>query len=282
MFNEPHYLTYIDSIKNFLLEDWGTQDWTTVSVPNHHVTALIIAKTDVVIAGLSVATKVFKTVDASLEVTVLVSDGDLVTNGSVVMRIKGYSHSILMAEITVLNIMQRLSGIASLTRAFVNQVKGTNTKISDTRKTTPGLKILEKYAVRCGGGCNHRFTLGDGVLIKENHILASGSISKAVQSARLAAPQLVRIEVEVENLDQFSQCLQIPQIDGVLLYNMTLELIQKAVCMRQASGKSLFLVASGNITLERARNIANLGIDYISIGAITHSAPDADISLLLT
>ena len=137
--------------------------------------------------------------------------------------------------------------------------------------------------MRCDSGCNHRFTLGDGVLIKENHILASGSINQAVQTARLVAPQLIRIEVEVENLDQFSQCLQIPQIDGVLLHNMTLELMQKAVfCMRQASGKSLLLVASGNITLERARDIANLGIDYLSVGTLTHSAPAADISLLLT
>ena len=121
----------------------GTQDWTTASAPNHHVTALIIAKADVVVAWLSVAAKTFKTVDSSLEITILASDGDLVTSGSVVMRIKGYSHSIIMAEITVLNIMQRLSGTASLTRAFVNQVKGSNAKILDTRKTTPGLKILE-------------------------------------------------------------------------------------------------------------------------------------------
>jgi nicotinate-nucleotide pyrophosphorylase (carboxylating) len=186
-----------------------------------------------------------------------------------------------MCERVMLNLLQRLSGTATLTRAFVDAVAGTGARILDTRKTTPGLKLLEKYAVRCGGGGNHRLTLGDGVLLKENHIAAAGGILPAVQGARRTAPCLVRIEVEVETLDQLAQALGIPGIDGVLLDNMDLELMREAVAMRRAAGSGVFLEASGNLTLERARAVAETGVDYLSVGALTHSAPAADLSLRL-
>jgi len=228
-----------------------------------------------------VAVEVFRAVDPSMEVRALAQDGDRVPRGCPVLAIQGSSRAILMCERVMLNLLQRLSGTATLTRAFVDAVAGTGARILDTRKTTPGLKLLEKYAVRCGGGANHRLTLGDGVLLKENHIAAAGGILPAVQGARKAAPCLVRIEVEVETLDQLSQALGIPGIDGVLLDNMDLEQMREAVAMRRAAGSGMFLEASGNLILERARAVAETGVDYLSVGALTHSAPAADLSLRL-
>jgi len=281
MFNPPHPLTYLDAIRAFLKEDWGTQDWTTASVPDRAMTASVVAKADLVVAGLPVAAEIFHAVEPALEIRALAQDGDRVAHGNPVLGIKGSSRAILTAERVVLNILQRLSGTATLTRAFVDAVEDTGAAILDTRKTTPGLKLLEKYAVRCGGGSNHRLTLGDGVLLKENHIAAAGGILPAVQGARRTAPCLVRIEVEVETLDQLAQALGIPGIDGVLLDNMDLELMREAVAMRRAAGSGVFLEASGNLTLERARAVAETGVDYLSVGALTHSAPAADLSLRL-
>ncbi len=281
MFNPPHPLTYLDAIRTFLKEDWGTQDWTTASVPDRAMTASVVAKADLVVAGLPVAAEIFHAVEPSLEIRALAQDGDRVAHGNPVLSIKGSSRAILTAERVVLNVLQRLSGTATLTRAFVDAVAGTGARILDTRKTTPGLKLLEKYAVRCGGGCNHRLTLGDGVLLKENHIAAAGGILPAVQSARRVAPSLIRIEVEVENLDQLSLCFDIPDIDGVLLDNMDLELMREAVALRKAAGSRIFLEASGNLTLDRAQAVAQTGVDYLSVGALTHSAPAVDLSLRL-
>lgn len=281
MFNPPHPLTYLDAIRAFLREDWGTQDWTTASVPDRAMTASVVAKTGLVVAGLPMAAEIFHAVDPTLEIRALAQDGDRVAQGEPVLGIKGSSRAILTAERVVLNILQRLSGTATLTRAFVDAVAGTGAAILDTRKTTPGLKLLEKYTVRCGGGNNHRLTLGDGVLLKENHIAAAGGILPAVQSARRVAPSLIRIEVEVENLDQLSICFGIPEIDGVLLDNMDPEHMREAVAMRQVAGSRIFLEASGNLTLERARMVAQTGVDYLSVGALTHSAPAADLSLRL-
>jgi nicotinate-nucleotide pyrophosphorylase (carboxylating) len=281
MFNPPHPLTYLDAVRAFLKEDWGTQDWTTASVPDRAMTGSVVAKADLVLAGLPVAVEVFRAVDPALEARALVQDGDRVPCGCPVLAIQGSSRAILMCERVMLNLLQRLSGTATLTRAFVDAVAGTGARILDTRKTTPGLKLLEKYAVRCGGGGNHRLTLGDGVLLKENHIAAAGGILPAVQGARRTAPCLVRIEVEVETLDQLAQALGIPGIDGVLLDNMDLELMREAVAMRRAAGSGVFLEASGNLTLERARAVAETGVDYLSVGALTHSAPAADLSLRL-
>jgi nicotinate-nucleotide pyrophosphorylase (carboxylating) len=281
MFNPPHPLTYLDAIRAFLKEDWGTQDWTTASVPDRAMTASVVAKADLVVAGLPVAAEIFHAVDAALEIRFLAQDGDRVPHGNPVLGITGSSRSILTAERVVLNILQRLSGTATLTRAFVDAVEGTGARILDTRKTTPGLKLLEKYAVRCGGGSNHRLTLGDGVLLKENHIAAAGGILPAVQNARRVAPSLIRIEVEVENLEQLALAFGIPDLDGVLLDNMDLELMREAVALRLAAGSRIFLEASGNLTLDRARVVAETGVDYLSVGALTHSAPAADLSLRL-
>jgi nicotinate-nucleotide pyrophosphorylase (carboxylating) len=281
MFNPPHSLLFLDAIQAFLREDWGTQDWTTASVPDRKVTARVKAKAEVVLAGLPVAREVFRAVDPLLEVRSLIQDGNLVPRGTEVMSITGSSRSILMAERVMLNLLQRLSGTATLTRGFVKAVEGTGAKILDTRKTTPGLKVLEKYAVRCGGGFNHRLTLGDGVLLKENHIAAAGGIRPAVESARKVSPNLIKIEVEAETLEQVGACLAIPEVDGVLLDNMTDEQMREAVLLRDASGRRVFLEASGNLSLERARSAAETGVDFLSVGALTHSAPAADLSLRL-
>jgi nicotinate-nucleotide pyrophosphorylase (carboxylating) len=282
MFNPPHPLTYRESILGFLKEDWGTQDWTTASVPDRPMTATVVAKADLVIAGLPMAVEIFRAVDATLAVRTLVQDGDRVARGGPVLEVQGSCRSILMAERVMLNVLQRLSGTATLTRAFVDAVAGTDARILDTRKTTPGLKLLEKYAVRCGGGCNHRLTLGDGVLLKENHIAAAGGILPAVRNARRTAPNLVRIEVEVENLDQLAECLGIPDIDGVLLDNMDLEPMRQAVALARAAASRIFLEASGNLTLDWARAVAETGVHWLSVGALTHSAPAADLSLRLS
>jgi len=281
MFNPPHPETYRDQLRAFLREDWGTQDWTSGSVRDRPMRGAIKAKSLLVLAGLPMAMEVLRIVDERVKVTPWQEDGSIVQAGSVVLAIEGASRSILMAERVMLNLLQRLSGTATLTGMFVEMIDGTGAKILDTRKTTPGLKLLEKYAVRCGGGFNHRLTLGDGVLLKENHIAAADNLRSAVESARRMSPSLIRIEVEVENLDLLAQCLELPEVDGVLLDNMDLETLRAAVEMRNASGRHLFLEASGNITLERARSIAETGVDYLSIGALTHSAPAADLSLRL-
>jgi len=239
----------------------------------------VVAKEDLVLAGLPVAVEVFLAVDPALRVVLGAQDGDRAAPGSVVLRIDGSSRAILMAERVMLNLLQRLSGTATLTRAFVDAVAGTGARILDTRKTTPGLKVLEKYAVRCGGGVNHRLTLGDGVLLKENHIAASGGIAPAVALARAVSPNLVRIEVEAETLDQVRECLALPGVDGVLLDHMTLAQMAEAVALRDAAASRIFLEASGNLALERARAVAETGVDFLSVGALTHSAPSVDLSL---
>jgi nicotinate-nucleotide pyrophosphorylase (carboxylating) len=279
MFHPPHALLYRDALQAFLREDWGTQDWSTAAVPDQRMVATVVAKEEVVIAGLPMAREVFGLVDPALVVQSLVPDGDRLQKGTGVLAIEGSSRSILMAERVMLNVLQRLSGTATLTRRFVDAVQGTGTRILDTRKTTPGLKVLEKYAVRCGGGFNHRLTLGDGVLLKENHIAAAGGIQAAVSSARRVAPNLVKLEVEAETLAQVEQCLALPEVDGILLDNMTNEQMREAVRVRNGSGRRVFLEASGNLSLERARGVAETGVDFLSVGALTHSAPAADLSL---
>ena len=279
MFHPPHPETYRDQLRAFLREDWGTQDWTTVSVPDRPMTGRVMAKGELVLAGLPMAVEVLHLVHQAILVDLPRADGQRVSCGTEVMRLRGSSHGILMAERVMLNLLQRLSGTATLTRKFVNAVEGTGTRILDTRKTTPGLKLLEKYAVRCGGGVNHRLTLGDGVLIKENHLSAAGSVRAAVEAARRVAPNLVKIEVEVETLGQFKACLDLEEVDGVLLDNMPLEQMREAVALRDRSGRRLFLEASGNLTLDRARAVAETGVDFLSVGALTHSAPAVDLSL---
>ncbi|WP_243301491.1 carboxylating nicotinate-nucleotide diphosphorylase [Geothrix oryzisoli] len=279
MFHPPHPETYRDQLRAFLREDWGTQDWSTAAVPDRPMTARVVAKADLVLAGLPMAVETLRLTCPNVNADLARHDGQRVGPGTEVMRLRGSSHGILLAERVMLNLLQRLSGTATLTRRFVDAVEGTGARILDTRKTTPGLKLLEKYAVRCGGGVNHRLTLGDGVLLKENHLAAAGGVRSAVEAARRTAPNLVKIEVEVETLGQLKACLDLPDVDGVLLDNMSLEQMSEAVALRDRSGRRLFLEASGNITLDRARAVAETGVDFLSVGALTHSAPAADLSL---
>lgn len=279
MFHPPHPETYRDQLRAFLREDWGTQDWSTAAVPDRPMTARVVAKGDLVLAGLPIALEALRLTCQALNADLAKHDGQRVGPGTEVMRLRGSSHGILLAERVMLNLLQRLSGTATLTRRFVDAVEGTGARILDTRKTTPGLKLLEKYAVRCGGGVNHRLTLGDGVLLKENHLAAAGGVRAAVEAARRGAPNLVKIEVEVETLGQLKACLDLPEVDGVLLDNMSIEQMREAVALRDRSGRRLFLEASGNIILERARSVAETGVDFLSIGALTHSAPAVDLSL---
>ena len=279
MFHPPHPETYRDQLRAFLREDWGTQDWTTASVPDRPMTARVVAKADLVLAGLPMALETLRLTCPAISHEQPRADGQKVAKGTEVLRLRGSSHGILLAERVMLNLLQRLSGTATLTRRFVEAIEGTGARVLDTRKTTPGLKLLEKYAVRCGGGVNHRFTLGDGVLLKENHLAAAGGVRAAVEAARRVAPNLAKIEVEVENLGQLKACLDLPEVDGVLLDHMSLEHMREAVALRDRSGRRVFLEASGNLTLERARAVAETGVDFLSVGALTHSAPAADLSL---
>ncbi|MDP1831913.1 MAG: carboxylating nicotinate-nucleotide diphosphorylase [Geothrix sp.] len=279
MFHPPHPETYRDQLRAFLREDWGTQDWTTAAVPDRPMTARVFAKGDLVLAGLPMASETLRLACPGLVVELARGDGQKVAAGTEVLRLRGSSHGILLGERVMLNLLQRLSGTATLTRKFVDAVEGTGARILDTRKTTPGLKLLEKYAVRCGGGVNHRLTLGDGVLLKENHLAAAGGVRAAVEAARRAAPILLKIEVEVETLGQLKACLELPDVDGVLLDNMALDQMREAVALRDRSGRRLFLEASGNLSLDRARAVAGTGVDFLSVGALTHSAPAADLSL---
>ncbi|MGA0866031.1 MAG: carboxylating nicotinate-nucleotide diphosphorylase, partial [Candidatus Nanopelagicaceae bacterium] len=203
-----------------------------------------------------------------------VSDGDLVTAGTVIATVEGDTRSILLAERSALNFISRLSGIATLTRAWVEAIKGSDTKIRDTRKTTPGLRSLEKYAVRVGGGINHRSSLSESALLKDNHIAAAGSIKEAVASIRKRFPD-VEIEVEVDSLEQLEEALQ-AEVPLILLDNMSPEMTEKAVLINRNRAK---LESSGGIRLENAREYASTGVDFLAIGALTHSAPILDISL---
>lgn len=280
MAHPPHPLTYRAALEAFLKEDWSTQDWTTAAVPDRAMRARVVAKAGLVLAGLPVAREVFGLVDPELRLETKAEDGAWLSKGQTAFELSGSSRAILLGERVMLNLLQRLSGTATLTRAFVDAIAGTGARILDTRKTTPGLKLLEKYAVRCGGGVNHRLALGDGVLLKENHLVAAGGIALAVASARATAPLLVKIEVECETLDQLRTCLELTEVDGALLDNMPDGMMAEAVALRNASGRrGFFLEASGNLSLERARRVAETGVDFLSVGALTHSAPAADLSL---
>ena len=227
------------------------------------------------IAGLIAAECAFHMVDPDLKFTVKLPDGSQAKAGALVATIEGSARSILTAERVALNFTGHLSGIATATHALVDAVRSTKARIVCTRKTTPGLRVLEKYAVRCGGGFNHRFGLDDAVLIKDNHIAAAGSITKAVKAARAGTAHMVKIEVEVDTLKQLEEALKIG-VDTILLDNMPPDTLRKAVDM--AKGRAV-LEASGNITLDTVRAVAETGVDYISSGAITHSAINLDLGL---
>ena len=237
--------------------------------------AVIAARKPGVVSGLQLAEAAFSSLDPHVIFEILTPDGGTVAAGAVIARVKGNARAILTAERVALNFMGRMSGIATLTRRYVDAIKGTNAKFADTRKTTPGLRAFEKYAVRCGGGQNHRTGLFDAVLIKDNHIAAAGSLSKAVEGARALAGHMVKIEVEVDTLDQLKEAL-VHKIDAVLLDNMTPATLSKAAKM--VAGRCL-TEASGGVNLDTVRAIAESGVDLISVGALTHSAPALDLGL---
>lgn len=275
---EMLYNPQIDKIIALALEeDIGTGDITTLSTIPAEATAhgRFIAKEDTVICGLSVAKKVFLTVDPTVCVTFHFSDGDRVKKGDVIAEVSGNARSLLTAERTALNLLQRLSGVAKCTAECVAMVEGTKAKIADTRKTTPGMRALEKYAVRVGGGTNHRFNLADGVLIKDNHIAAAGGIAAAIRNARKSIPHTLKIEVEVENFDELNEALE-AGADIIMLDNMTDEAMAQSV--KITAGRAL-LEASGNMDRRDLRKVAETGVDIISIGALTHTVKAADISL---
>lgn len=264
-------------VKNALEEDLGNGDITSFALfsPKNYGRGEIICRQKGIIAGLHVAGTVFKMVTPGCDYEMLVDDGSAVDKGKKVAVIEGPITSILGAERVALNFLQRMSGIATLTSQYVAKVKPYKAKICDTRKTVPGLRFLDKYAVRTGGGVNHRFNLGDAVLIKDNHIKSSGGISEAVKIIRRNVPLTSKIEVEVENFEQLMEALAVG-VDLIMLDNMTLEEMRQAVI--EVKGRAL-VEASGGITLEQVESVASTGVDYISIGALTHSVSALDISL---
>lgn len=265
---------------DLLKEDLGRGDITTQSVVRGGARARgrFLARQDFVLCGLEIAEAVFSTLDANIQLESRVYDGELISSGSEFALIEGPAAVLLTAERTALNLMQRLSGVATLTREFVNRISGTGARIVDTRKTTPGLRLLEKYAVTVGGGHNHRFGLDDGVLIKDNHIALAGGVRRAVESARLAAPHLMKIEVEVSSQSQLREALAV-RADVIMLDNMSTTEIRDSVELIRKQSADVIVEASGGVSLETVREIAECGVDLISVGAITHSATAVDISL---
>jgi nicotinate-nucleotide pyrophosphorylase (carboxylating) len=265
-------------IQKALEEDIGPGDVTTMATvgPDCLGKAEFLAKEDFILAGLDVARETFLTLDSEVRFSGLAKDGASIKKDDVFACLEGRARSLLQGERVALNFVQRMSGIATLTRRFVDAVKGTSATIVDTRKTTPGLRVLEKYAVRVGGGRNHRFSLFDGVLIKENHIVAAGGILAAVSRARKIVPHTLKVEVETRNLIEVQEALE-ARADIILLDNMTLEMIRDAV---KTIGKQALVETSGGVTLDTVRPLAESGVDFISVGALTHSSRAVDISLL--
>jgi len=269
-----------DLLRNALHEDIGSGDITTSAiVPERNISkAVIIAKEDFILAGISFAGRTFRLVNREMKFKAMKRDGSKIKKGTVIAEIKGNTKGLLMAERTALNLLQRLSGIATLTSKFAGRVAGLPVKILDTRKTTPGLRFFEKYAVRMGGGCNHRFGLFDGILIKDNHIAAAGGGKKALKLARSGRDKLFKIEVEVKNIKEAQDALS-SGADIIMLDNMSVDEMMKAVKIIRSTKIDLLIEASGNVSLENVRAIAETGVDMISVGALTHSAPASDISM---
>jgi nicotinate-nucleotide pyrophosphorylase (carboxylating) len=264
-------------IESALSEDLGEGDVTSEAIipADASATAEIKAKQDLVLAGIDVAREVFHHLDPSIKFEQLAKDGDKIKTGAVLARVSGKTRVLLAGERVALNVLQHLSGIATLTARYVEKLSGTKARILDTRKTIPGLRQLEKYAVRMGGGKNHRMGLFDMVLIKDNHIKAAGGITIAVGRVREKLRDRFKIEVEAKTLDEVREALA-AKADIIMLDNMTLDRMKEAV--KLIAGKAL-VEASGNVTLETVRAVAETGVDLISVGALTHSAPAADISM---
>ena len=273
-------MNQIDNIiDNALAEDIHTGDITTLSVlPRpRKMRARLVAKEPMVLAGIAVAQRVFARLDVTVGFEPLFCDGEHLQKGDVIARMEGNAASLLQGERVSLNLLQRMCGIATQTAAYVQELEGTGARVVDTRKTTPGLRVLEKYAVRVGGGTNHRTGLYDGVLIKENHIAAAGGIIEAVRAARAYIPHTLKVEVETENLADVALALE-AGADIIMLDNMGLDEMTEAV---QLIGKRALVEASGGVNLQTIRAIAKTGVDIISVGALTHSVRATDISMLM-
>ena len=260
-----------------LREDISSEDVTTNAVMKEAVTGEVelICKQDGVIAGLDVFERVFHLLDANTKVELYCKDGDQVKNGELMGKVVGDIRVLLSGERVALNYLQRMSGIATYTRSVADLLKGTGTKLLDTRKTTPNMRLFEKYAVRAGGGYNHRYNLSDGVLLKDNHIGAAGSVANAVRMAKEYAPFVRKIEVEVETLEMVEEAVE-AGVDIIMLDNMSTEEMAEAVRIIDVRAET---ECSGNVTKENIARLTSLGVDYISSGALTHSAPILDISL---
>jgi nicotinate-nucleotide pyrophosphorylase (carboxylating) len=267
-----------DLIQRALDEDLGAGDLTSAAVvPEGSLAAgVVIAKVDGVLAGIDVAAAVFAAVDRDLSVELRASDGDRLAPGHELLALRGDARAILAGERVALNLLGRLSGVATLTASYVAAVDGTGTRILDTRKTTPGMRALEKAAVVAGGGTSHRFGLYDAILVKENHVRVAGGVGEAARRALAGAPDGVVVEIEVESLDELDEALD-AGVARVLLDNMGPDVLRAAV--ERTAGRAE-LEASGGITLETVRAAAETGVDFISVGALTHSAPALDVSLL--
>ena len=266
------------AVAEALAEDLGLGgDVTTqATVPaGTQASGVIAARKPGTVAGVQLAKAAFKTLDPFTQFDVVIADGETVAAGGIIARVSGDARALLSGERTALNFLGHLSGIATLTARYVAAVAGTNARIVDTRKTTPGLRALEKFAVRCGGGINHRFGLFDAVLIKDNHIVAAGGVGAALERARAHAGHMVKVEIEVTNLDEVDEALQLDP-DALLLDNMDLSALRAAV--KEVAGR-VITEASGGVSLDSVRAIAETGVDLISVGALTHSAPVLDIGL---
>ncbi|MBO5232056.1 MAG: carboxylating nicotinate-nucleotide diphosphorylase [Clostridia bacterium] len=266
-----------DLILIALKEDITSEDITTNSVMPEFCLGEVelICKQDGIIAGLDIFKRVFELLDESTEVAFFCKDGDSVKNGQLLGRVRGDIRVLLSGERTALNYLQRMSGIATYTNEIATLLKGSNTKLLDTRKTTPGMRVFEKYAVKVGGGYNHRYNLSDGILLKDNHIGAAGGVKKAVQMAKEYAPFVRKIEIEVENLDMLKEALE-AGADIIMLDNMSVEDMREAVKLCKGRAET---ECSGNVTKENIARLTDIGVDYISSGALTHSAPILDLSL---
>ncbi len=270
-------MTADELILQALREDITSEDITTNSVMREYCKGEVelICKQDGVIAGLEVFKRVFELLDDTTEVTFNCKDGDIVKNGEKLGIIRGDIRVLLSGERTALNYLQRMSGIATYTRNIADLLKGSKTKLLDTRKTTPNMRIFEKYAVKVGGGYNHRYNLSDGILLKDNHIGAAGGVKEAIKMAKEYAPFVRKIEIEVENLDMLKEALE-AGADIIMLDNMSVEDMKEAV--RLTAGKAE-TECSGNVTRENVARLVDIGVDYISSGALTHSSPILDLSL---
>ncbi len=276
-------LSIVEYLRLALKEDQGKGDHTSLSTIDETAKgkAIVRVKEEGIIAGLVVADQVLNLVDDRFIVKVLTGDGDAVSPGQVVMEIEGFTRSLLLAERLLLNCMQRMSGIASLTRKYVNAVEGTGTEILDTRKTTPNFRIFEKWAVRLGGGTNHRSGLYDMILIKDNHVDACGGIKNAVDRARTYLKRTglsIPIEIETRSLDEVRQVLDSEPVDRIMLDNFDIPKLKEAIHLIRGR---MITEASGGIVLENVRHYAESGVNYVSIGALTHSYKSLDISMKL-